>query len=174
MSILGGGIFSGMMVTLRNFVGSYFDSNRLTTNDYSWKPKDQLPQSAGEYPKEEGEQLSDTTTVTNYSRNFPMLLHNLLCGKQSIDIQKEMNINMVDVVRWMPCGKSWIVRDWNTFTKMSSRYFVPLQGKESFLREIQAWGFEEKWTRDGSVSFHHEVSYILSLAFQILAMNEVQ
>ena len=75
MSILGGGIFSGMMVTLRNFVGSYFDSNRLTTNDYSWKPKDQLPQSAGEYPKEEGEQLSDTTTVTNYSRNFPMLLH---------------------------------------------------------------------------------------------------
>tara|TARA_Y100000588_G_C13980264_1_gene806862 strand:- start:123 stop:851 length:729 start_codon:yes stop_codon:yes gene_type:complete len=75
VSILGGGIFSGMMVTLRNFVGSYFDSNRLTTNDYSWKPKDQLPQSAGEYPKEEGEQLSDTTTVTNYSRNFPMLLH---------------------------------------------------------------------------------------------------
>ena len=75
MSILGGGIFKGMAVTLRNFVGSYFYKDRLTTNDYSWRPDDKLPQSAGEYPKEEGEQLSDTTTVTNYSRNFPMLLH---------------------------------------------------------------------------------------------------
>ncbi len=75
MSILGGGIFNGMAVTLRNFVGSYFNKERLVTNDYSWRPVAALPQSAGEYPKEEGEQLSDTTTVTNYSRNFPMLLH---------------------------------------------------------------------------------------------------
>ena len=75
MSILGGGIFKGMAVTLRNFVGSYFYKDRLTTNDYSWRPNDKLPQRAGDYPKEEGEQLRDTTTVTNYSRNFPMLLH---------------------------------------------------------------------------------------------------
>ena len=75
MSILGAGIFKGLGVTLKNFVGSYFDKERLTTNDYSWRPYDKLPQSVGEYPKEEGEQLSDTTTVTNYSRNFPMLLH---------------------------------------------------------------------------------------------------
>ena len=75
MSIRGGGIFNGMAVTLRNFVGSYFNKERLVTNDYSWRPDGALPQSAGEYPKEEGEQLSDTTTVTNYSRNFPMLLH---------------------------------------------------------------------------------------------------
>ena len=75
MSILGAGIFKGMAVTLRNFVGSYFYRDRLVTNDYSWRPEDKLPQSAGEYPKEKGEQLSDTTSVTNYSRNFPMLLH---------------------------------------------------------------------------------------------------
>ena len=75
MSILGGGIFKGMAVTLRNFVGSYFYKDRLTTNDYSWRPNDKLPQRAGDYPKEEGEQRRDTTTVTNYSRNFPMLLH---------------------------------------------------------------------------------------------------
>ena len=75
MSILGGGVFKGMVVTLRNFVGSYFYKDRLTTNDYSWRPNDKLPQRAGDYPKEEGEQLRDTTTVTNYSRNFPMLLH---------------------------------------------------------------------------------------------------
>ena len=75
MSILGGGIFKGMAVTLRNFVGSYFYRDRLVTNDYSWRPEDKLPQSIGDYPKEKGEQLSDTTTVTNYSRNFPMLLH---------------------------------------------------------------------------------------------------
>ena len=75
MNILGAGIFKGLGVTLKNFVGSYFDKERLTTNDYSWRPDDKLPQSVGEYPKEEGEQLSDTTTVTNYSRNFPMLLH---------------------------------------------------------------------------------------------------
>ena len=75
MSILGGGIFRGMAVTLRNFVGSYFSKERLTTNDYSWRPDGALPQSIADYPKEEGEQLRDTTTVTNYSRNFPMLLH---------------------------------------------------------------------------------------------------
>ncbi len=75
MSILGGGIFKGMAVTLRNFVGSYFYKERLITNDYDWRPEDKLPQSIGEYPKEEGEQLRDTTTVNHYSRNFPMLLH---------------------------------------------------------------------------------------------------
>ena len=75
MSILGAGIFKGMAVTLKNFVGSYFDKDRLTTNDYSWRPDGDLPQGIGDYPKEEGEQLSDTTTVTKYSRNFPMLLH---------------------------------------------------------------------------------------------------
>ena len=75
MSILGGGIFKGMAVTLRNFVGSYFRKERLITNDYSWRPENELPQSICDYPKEEGEQLSDTTTVNHYSRNFPMLLH---------------------------------------------------------------------------------------------------
>ncbi|HIG81568.1 MAG TPA: 4Fe-4S dicluster domain-containing protein [Verrucomicrobiales bacterium] len=73
--MLGGGIFKGMAVTLRNFVGSYFYKERLTTNDYEWRPDGALPQSIGDYPKEEGEQLSDTTTVNHYSRNFPMLLH---------------------------------------------------------------------------------------------------
>jgi len=77
MSILGGGIFKGMAVTLRNFVGSYFRKERLITNDYSWRPENELPQSIGDYPKEEGEQLRDTTTVNDYSRNFPMLLHDI-------------------------------------------------------------------------------------------------
>ena len=75
MSILGGGILKGMAVTLKNFVGSYFDKERLTTKEYAWKAEDMLPERAGDYPKEEGEQLRDTTTVTHYSRNFPMLLH---------------------------------------------------------------------------------------------------
>ena len=45
MSILGGGIFKGMAVTLRNFVGSYINKKeRLTTNDYSWRPDGDLPQ----------------------------------------------------------------------------------------------------------------------------------
>ncbi len=76
MSILGGGIFKGMAVTLRNFVGSYTNKKeRLPTNDYSWRADGVLPQGIGDYPNEKGEQLSDTTTVTEYSRNFPMLLH---------------------------------------------------------------------------------------------------
>ena len=76
MSILGGGIFKGMAVTLRNFVGSYINKKEcLPTNDYSWRPDGDLPQGIGDYPKEEGEQLSDTTPVTEYSRTFPMLLH---------------------------------------------------------------------------------------------------
>ena len=53
MSILGGGIFKGMAVTLRNFVGSYLRKERfITTNDYSWRPGNKLPQSIGDYPKE--------------------------------------------------------------------------------------------------------------------------
>lgn len=76
MSILGGGIFKGMAVTLRNFLGSYTNrKERLPTIDYSWRADGALPQGIGDYPKEKGEQLSDTTTVTEYSRNFPMLLH---------------------------------------------------------------------------------------------------
>ena len=76
MRILGGGILKGMAVTLRNFLGSYTNKKeRLPTNDYSWRAGGLLPQGIGDYPKEEGEQLSDTTTVTEYSRNFPMLLH---------------------------------------------------------------------------------------------------
>ncbi len=76
MSILGGGIFKGMAVTLRNFLGSYTNKKeRLPTIDYSWRADGALPQGIGDYPKEKGEQLSDTTTVTEYSRNFPMLLH---------------------------------------------------------------------------------------------------
>jgi len=76
MSILGGGILKGMAVTLRNFLGSYTNKKeRLPTNDYSWRHDGDLPQGIGDYPNEKGEQLSDTTTVTEYSRNFPMLLH---------------------------------------------------------------------------------------------------
>tara|TARA_Y100001968_G_scaffold136809_1_gene124992 strand:+ start:558 stop:1346 length:789 start_codon:yes stop_codon:yes gene_type:complete len=75
MSLLGSGIFKGMAVTLKNFVGSYFDKERLTTKEYAWRTNDKLPERAGDYPKEEAEQLSGTTTVTHYSRNFPMLLH---------------------------------------------------------------------------------------------------
>jgi len=76
MSILGGGILKGMAVTLRNFLGSYTNKKeRLPTIDYSWRADGALPQGIGDYPKEKGEQLSDTTTVTEYSRNFPMLLH---------------------------------------------------------------------------------------------------
>ena len=38
MSILGGGIFKGMAVTLRNFLGSYTNKKkRLPTIDYSWR-----------------------------------------------------------------------------------------------------------------------------------------
>jgi len=87
VSLLGGGIFKGMAVTLRNFVGSYFKKERLVTNDYAWQPEgdSELPQRASEYPKEQGEQLSDTTTVTNYSRNFPMLLHDGTEGSNPMD-----------------------------------------------------------------------------------------
>ena len=84
MSILGAGIFKGMAVTLKNFLGSYRSLGRskhpLFTNQYSWKPKPDspLPARANEYP--DPDQPGDfkkleNTTVTNFSRNFPILLH---------------------------------------------------------------------------------------------------
>ena len=76
MGLFCGGIVREKGVTLRNFVGSYINKKeRLPPNDDSRRPDGDLPQGIGDYPKEKGEQLSDTTTVTEYSRNFPMLLH---------------------------------------------------------------------------------------------------
>ena len=59
MSLLGGGIFKGMAVTLRNFVGSYFDKERLTTKSTPGAPTTSCRNTSGRYPKEEAEQLSD-------------------------------------------------------------------------------------------------------------------
>ena len=82
MSLLGGGILKGMGVTLRNFVGSFFDKNRqhrLFTRDYAWRhnaKKEPLPEAAGDYDHTDRRPADDeTTAVTHYSRNFPILLH---------------------------------------------------------------------------------------------------
>lgn len=89
MSILGGGILKGMKVTLKNFVGSFFDKkreHRLFTKGYAWKfdaKKEPLPEHAGEYDHADRRPADDaTTSVTHQSRNFPILLHD---GGEPID-----------------------------------------------------------------------------------------
>jgi NADH-quinone oxidoreductase subunit I len=81
MSLLGVGIFKGMMVTLKNFLGSYRSAKSskhpLFTKQYAWQPdaESELPGAANEYDHSAELPKRDTTTVTEYSRNFPILLH---------------------------------------------------------------------------------------------------
>ena len=49
MNIIGSGIFKGMAVTARNFVGSYFQKSRLTTVQYP-EERDVLPEAARNFP----------------------------------------------------------------------------------------------------------------------------
>ena len=98
MSILGGGIFKGMAVTLKNFFGSFRSEEKsehpLFTNQYAWKhdrEKD-LPGAASEYGHNGREHIGGDTTVTEYSRNFPILLHD---GAESD--------NPMDTIRCVAC-----------------------------------------------------------------------
>jgi NADH-quinone oxidoreductase subunit I len=47
--MIGAGVLSGMAVTARNFVGSYFEKNRLTTVQYP-EERDVLPENARNFP----------------------------------------------------------------------------------------------------------------------------
>ncbi|MGD0732319.1 MAG: 4Fe-4S dicluster domain-containing protein [Terracidiphilus sp.] len=49
MSITGTGILKGMAVTARNFIGSYFEKDRLTTVQYP-EERDKLPEAARNFP----------------------------------------------------------------------------------------------------------------------------
>ena len=49
MNIPGSGIFKGMVVTARNFVGSYFKKERLTTEQYP-EERPTLPENARSFP----------------------------------------------------------------------------------------------------------------------------
>ena len=98
MSLLGGGIFKGMAVTLKNFFGSYRSEEKsehpLFTNQYAWKPEERgdLPEAASEYGHSGREHIGGETTVTEYSRNFPILLHT---GAESD--------NPMDTIRCVAC-----------------------------------------------------------------------
>ena len=49
MNIPGSGIFKGLVVTARNFVGSYFEKDRLTTEQYP-EERPTLPENARSFP----------------------------------------------------------------------------------------------------------------------------
>ena len=91
MSILGAGIFKGMAVTLKNFLGSYRSAEKskhpLFTKQYAWEPdaNSELPGAANEYDHSAELPKRETTTVTEYSRNFPILLHDGDDGGEPMD-----------------------------------------------------------------------------------------
>ena len=49
MNMTGSGILKGMAVTARNFIGSYFEKDRLTTVQYP-EERDKLPEAARNFP----------------------------------------------------------------------------------------------------------------------------
>ena len=91
--------------------------------------------------------------------DFPVRLHELLT---SGDISS--------IAHWMPSGKSWRVVNWHEFSNVMPSYFAKfyensrggnatvMNRMDSFLKEVEVWGFEKEKDDDGVVCYSHEVS----------------
>ena len=97
----------------------------------------------------------DIATIDDFSTR----LHELLtCGDFS------------SVAHWMPSGKSWRVVNWHEFSNAMPKYFPKfcendrgenasvMNRMNSFLNEVQVWGFEKERDDAGVVCYYHEVS----------------
>lgn len=110
----------------------------------------------GDHDSIQGElrRKEDITTIDD----FPSRLHQLLtCGDFS------------SVAHWMPGGKSWRVVNWHEFSNAMPKYFPKfcendrgenasvMNRMNSFLNEVQVWGFEKERDETGVVCYCHEV-----------------
>lgn len=88
---------------------------------------------------------------------FPRKLHELLSSG-----------DFTSIIHWMPNGKSWRVFNWHEFSNAMPKFFPKLcendRGENlslmnrmnSFLNEVQIWGFEKERDDAGTVCFCHE------------------
>jgi hypothetical protein len=106
---------------------------------------------------------ASTSAAAAIIDDFPTRLHKLLsCGDFST------------VAHWMPDGKSWRVVNWHEFSNAMPKYFPKfcendrgenasvVNRMNSFLNEVQAWGFEKSRDDAGVVCYSNEVSHLKS------------
>eukprot|EP00553_Chaetoceros_curvisetus_P013814 CAMPEP_0204641520 /NCGR_PEP_ID=MMETSP0717-20131115/51177_1 /ASSEMBLY_ACC=CAM_ASM_000666 /TAXON_ID=230516 /ORGANISM="Chaetoceros curvisetus" /LENGTH=273 /DNA_ID=CAMNT_0051662191 /DNA_START=309 /DNA_END=1130 /DNA_ORIENTATION=- len=87
--------------------------------------------------------------------DFPSILHDILSGRGSLPLE-----DISSVMRWMPCGKSWKVDNWQKLGNVLARYslFSKIRNVAAFSTEAEAWGFQKTCKDGGSAIFQHEVT----------------
>lgn len=109
--------------------------------------------------------LSATTRFIGImGTNFPARLHDLLTMATTEEDQQDPEVLGGDdgsiissVISWLPHGRSWIIHDKATFTKTVSKSHFHFSKYESFIRQVNAWGFK-RVTRGRDVnSYYHEL-----------------
>ena len=108
--------------------------------------------------------------------NFPARLHDLLTlsfeelqerehddhnknSKESLPISEDATrtTSISRVISWLPHGRAWRIHDKEEFIKSVSRSHFNFTKYESFIRQVNAWGFK-RVTRGKDVnSYYHEM-----------------
>ena len=83
-------------------------------------------------------------------------LLNVLCEEQSIDI-----------ISWLPHGRSFIVYDKKKFVESILPRFFKESKFTSFTRKLNRWGFTRISRGVETGAYHHEVSVFVLLLFSI-------
>lgn len=76
--------------------------------------------------------------------NFPSRLHGLLTQHS-------------DIIRWLPHGRSWIVRDKERFLERVAPLYFQMSKYESFSRQVNGWGFKRITQGPDANAYYHEL-----------------
>lgn len=82
--------------------------------------------------------------------NFPSRLHDLLT-------LTEDDSSLSSVISWMPHGRSWIVHNKEAFIERISKSHFQFKKYESFLRQVNGWGFQRITKGPDENSYYHEM-----------------
>ena len=82
--------------------------------------------------------------------NFPCRLHDLLT-------LAEDDSSLSSVISWMPHGRSWIVHNKEAFIERISQSHFQFKKYESFLRQVNGWGFQRITKGPDENSYYHEM-----------------
>jgi hypothetical protein len=82
--------------------------------------------------------------------NFPARLHDLLSL-----IQNDSTLS--SAISWLPHGRSWIVNDKKEFLEKVSPSHFHFSKYESFLRQVNGWGFKRVTSGPDENSYYHEL-----------------
>ncbi len=96
--------------------------------------------------------------------NFPARLHDLLTTadeeqdrEERGGLGEEEKDSISSAISWLPHGRSWIIHDKAKFIKEVSRSHFHFSKYESFIRQVNAWGFKRVTRGADANSYYHEM-----------------